>query len=113
MSLVYDRLHKHLLKQRVLQVDETVCQVTKDGREGVHQSRMFVYRTSEMVKENPVILYKYEKTRSSKLAAAFLEGFSGILESDAFSGYKTLDHAENDIQAAFCWLMQDEILPMR
>ena len=64
---------------------------------------MFVYRTSEMVKENPVILYKYEKTRSSKLAAAFLEGLSGILESDAFSGYKTLDHAENDIQAAFCW----------
>lgn len=103
LSLVYDRLHKHLLKQHVLQVDETVCQVTKDGREGVHQSRMFVYRTSEMVKENPVILYKYEKTRSSKLAAAFLEGFSGILESDAFSGYKTLDHAENDIQAAFCW----------
>lgn len=75
LSLVYDRLHEHLCAQNVLQVDETSCQVTKDGREGICKSYMFVYRTSELRKENPVILYKYEKTRSSRNALAFLNGF--------------------------------------
>lgn len=103
LSLVYDRLHEHLCAQTVLQADETTCQVTKDGREGICKSYMFVYRTSELRKEKPVILYKYEKTRSSRNALAFLNGFSGTLESDAFSGYKALDRTQSSIHAAFCW----------
>lgn len=103
LSLVYDRLHEHLCRQDIIQVDETSCQVTKDGREGIHKSYMFVYRTSELRKEHPVILYQYEKTRSSKNALAFLKGFSGVLESDAFSGYKAMDKSQDNIQAAFCW----------
>ncbi len=103
LSLVYDRLHEHLCRQDIIQVDETTCQVTKDGREGIHKSYMFVYRTSELRKEHPVILYKYEKTRSSKNALAFLKGFSGVLESDAFSGYKAMDKSQDNIRAAFCW----------
>ena len=103
LSLVYDRLHEHLCQQDIIQVDETSCHVTKDGRDGVNNSYMFVYRTSELRKEKPVVLYKYEKTRSGKLALAFLNGFSGILESDAFSGYKALDKSTDNIRAAFCW----------
>ena len=110
LSLVYDRLLEHLCQQKVLQVDETPCQVTKDGRarkEGrgsTAKSYMFVYRTSELSTTSPVILYKYEKTRSPRHVVEFLKGFSGILESDAFSGYKSLDKNEENIQAAFCWV---------
>lgn len=64
---------------------------------------MFVYRTSELHKQKPFILYKYEKIRSSKHVLDSLKGFSGILESDAFSGYKSLDRSEENIRAAFCW----------
>ena len=32
LGLVYDQLQKHLCQNKVLQVDETACQVTKDGR---------------------------------------------------------------------------------
>ena len=103
LSLVYDRLRTELCKRHVLQADETTCQVTKDGRSSDTKSYMFVYRTSEHCPERPVILYQYAMTRSRSNVQRFLKGFSGILESDAYSGYKALDKEKPEIQAAFCW----------
>ena len=103
LSLVYDRLRTELCSRHVLQVDETTCQVTKDGRSSNTKSYMFVYRTSEHCPERPVILYQYAMTRSRSNVQRFLKGFSGVLESDAFSGYKALDKEKPEIQAAFCW----------
>ena len=103
LSLVYDRLQKYLCKQTIIQADETTCQVTKDGRPSDAKSYMFVYRTSEHCKEKPVILYQYGKTRSKSNIQKFLSGFSGILVSDAFSGYKSLDKNDENIHSAFCW----------
>ena len=73
MSLVYDRLREHLCQNDVLQVDETTCQVTKDGRSSDAKSHMFVYRTSELSVGKPVILYQYSKTRSRSSVQRFLE----------------------------------------
>ena len=103
LSLVYDRLQKHLRSQTIIQADETTCQVTKDGRPSDAKSYMFVYRTSEHCKEKPVILYQYGKTRSKSNIQKFLEGFSGIMVSDAFSAYKSLDKNDENIHSAFCW----------
>ena len=103
LSLVYDRLQKHLCSQKIIQADETTCQVTKDGRPSDAKSYMFVYRTSEHCKEKPVILYQYGKTRSKSNIQKFLNGFSGTLVSDAFSGYKSLDKSDENIHSAFCW----------
>ena len=103
LSLVYDRLRKHLCAQKIIQADETTCQVTKDGRPSDAKSYMFVYRTSEHCKEKPVILYQYGKTRSKSNIQKFLTGFSGTLISDAFSGYKSLDRNDENIHSAFCW----------
>lgn len=103
LSLVYDRLQKHLRSQTIIQADETTCQVTKDGRPSDAKSYMFVYRTSEHCKEKPVILYQYGKTRSKSNIQKFLTGFSGTLISDAFSGYKSLDRNDENIHSAFCW----------
>lgn len=103
LSLVYDKLQKHLCKQTIVQAAETTCQVTKGGRPGDAKSYMFVYRTSEHCKEQPVILYQYGKTRSKSNIQKFLSGFSGTLVSDAFSGYKSLDKNDENIHSAFCW----------
>lgn len=103
LSLVYDRLQKHLCAQKIIQADETTCQVTKDGRPSDAKSYMFVYRTSEHCREKPVILYQYGKTRSKSNIQKFLNGFSGTLVSDAFSGYKSLDRNDENIHSAFCW----------
>ena len=103
LSLVYDRLQKHLRSQTIIQADETTCQLTKDGRSSDAKSYMFVYRTAEHCKEKPVILYQYGRTRSKSNIQKFLKGFSGILVSDAFSGYKSLDKNDENIRSVFCW----------
>ena len=77
--------------------------MTKDGRSSDAKSYMFVYRTSELSTVHPVVLYQYGKTRSRSNIQRFLNGFSGILVSDAYSGYKALDKEKPEIQAAFCW----------
>ena len=77
LSLVYDRLRTEITKSRVAHADETPVQVTKDGREGMHKSYMWVYRTGSMCKANAAIVYDYQKTRKADAPRAFLEGFKG------------------------------------
>ena len=103
LSLVYNRLQKHLFAQKVIQAGETTCQATKGGRASNTKSYMFVYRTSEHCKLKPVILYQYAITRSKNNIQKLLTSFSGILVSDAFSGYKSLDENDENIHSAFCW----------
>lgn len=108
LSLVYDRLGTEICSRHVLQVDETTCQVTKDGRSSDTKSYMFVYRTSEHCHEQPVILYQYAMTRSRSNVQRFLKGFSGILESDAFSGWTRRNRRSGRHSAG---LMPGEITP--
>ena len=104
LSLLYDRLREEMLKQRVLQADETYVRVTEDKEGGqLGKSVMWVFRTGEFEKEHPVILFDYQKTRESAHPETFLKGWTGILESDAFSGYKKLDRENEGITSAFCW----------
>lgn len=63
----------------------------------------FVYRTSELSDGKPVVLYQYGKPRSKRNIQKFLQGFSGTLVSDAFSGYRSLDQNDENIHSAFCW----------
>lgn len=103
LSLVYDRLQKHLRSQKIIQADETNLPGDKGWPSQRCQAYMFVYRTSEHCKEKLVILYQYGKTRSKSNIQKFLSKFSGILVSDAFSGYKSLDKNDENIHSAFCW----------
>ena len=104
LSLLYDRLREEMLKQRILQADETYVRVTEDKEGGrLGKSVMWVFRSGEFEKEHPVILFNYRKTRESAHPENFLKGWSGILESDAYSGYKKLDRENEGITSAFCW----------
>ena len=103
LSKMYDLLHKKLCGQHVIQADETTVKVVRDGRSAQSNSYMHVFRTGEFQTENPIILYKYAPNRGHQVAAAFLTDFSGFMESDAFSGYKTLERENSRIRACFCW----------
>ena len=100
---VWDRMHAQLQKLPVIQADETVCKVSKDGRPANAESRMFVYRSGEFERERVMILYDYQKTRKTEHIDDFLEDFSGVLVSDAYGGYHSLDRQREDIQVANCW----------
>ncbi len=103
LSLVYDRMHQELLREPVIQADETVVKVSKDGRPAGSESRMWVYRSGEYNTATPVILYDYQKTRSGDHPIEFLKGFSGYLECDGFSGYRKMDRLVEEVSVCCCW----------
>ena len=104
LSLVTDRMQQELCRLPVVQADETSCSVTKDGRPVNAESRMFVYRSGEFETQRVMVLYDYQKTRNAGHILNYLDGFSGILVSDAFGGYHAIDRMEEiPIQNANCW----------
>ena len=104
LSLLYDRLKEEIVKSGVIHADETPVTVKKDGREGIHQSYMWVYRSGTMCKANQAVLYEYQKTRKADAPEAFLKGFEGKLVCDGYQVYHTLeDRADTKFQVAGCW----------
>lgn len=103
LSLLYDRMRQELLKEPVVQADETSVKVSKDGRPAGSESRMWVYRSGEYNTDTPVILYDYQKTRSGDHPIHFLKGFSGFLECDGFSGYRKMNRLVDEVSVACCW----------
>ena len=84
---IYDVLHKQLIKHDVLHADETELQVLHEsGRDAKTKSYMWLYRTSGDAKQ-AIVLYDYKPGRSGEFAKSFLEGFSGYLQTDGYSGY--------------------------
>ena len=93
------RLKDHLLMHSVIHADETVLQVNKEpGRTPQQESRIWAYSSSKRA-EHQIRLFQYEQSRKGACATRFLEGFTGILVSDGYSGYGLM--GEN-IRAG-CW----------
>jgi len=98
LSLIYDRLHEHLLKRDILHADETTLQVLREpGRAAETQSYLWLYRTGR--DGPPIILYEYQTTRASKHPRRFLSGFKGYLHVDGYAGYNDLP----DVTLVGCW----------
>ena len=102
LSLIVDRMHEIMCKQKVLQADETPCLVNKDGRPAGSKSYMWVYRTSERSNVPPIIIYDYEKTRNSERPIEFLKGFAGTLMCDGYQGYISASKRMENVEIANC-----------
>ena len=104
LSLVYDRMKRILLNQAVIQADETTVEVTKDGRKTGSKSYMWVYSTGEYDSSGKrVVLYDYRKTRATEHLKDFLGEYSGILVSDGYQSYHTLEKEKDDLTVAGCY----------
>ena len=99
---LYEALQQHLIKQPILQADETTLQVLDEpGRTAQNKSYMWLYRTTGQL-GSPVILYDYQTGRDHEQAMSFLEGFRGYLQCDGYSAYKALSRKQPDIQLVGC-----------
>lgn len=103
LSLIYEAMKRHLLKQPVIQVDETTLKVTRDGRSTGTSSYMWVYLTGELdTSGKKIIIYDYQKTRATEHPRRFLSDFNGVIVSDGYISYKILSE-EKGITAAGCY----------
>ncbi len=87
---LYDRLHAMLLQEEIINADETKLQVLHEpGKRAQTDSYMWLYRTGSYA-EHPIVLYEYQPGRGSKYPMAFLQGFTGYLQTDGYGGYDAL-----------------------
>ena len=93
------RIRSELLTQSAIHADETVMQVHKEkDRPDTSESRMWVYSSTKRA-DIQLRCFEYRESRSGKWARDFLEGFSGVLITDGYSGYNKVQDAER----AGCW----------
>lgn len=108
---VYDRLHELLLLRGVIHADETTCQVLHEkGRAAESTSYMWLYLSGSDGLP-PIVLYEYQEGRSGDFPKAFLDGFSGIVQCDGYSGYNKVEDVILAVCSAHCRRKFYEALP--
>lgn len=94
-----DYFRRRLIAGMYAMADETPVQVLKEpGRRPQTKSYMWVFRTGEFDKEQ-IVLFHYSPTRAGDTAKEFLEGFTGYLMTDGYSGYNKM----KDCTRTSCW----------
>lgn len=93
LSRIYDRLKLRLRSQPLIHGDETTVQVLKEkNREATSTSYMWAYRSGEDSDE-PIVLLDYQPGRGQIYPQAFLGDYRGMLMSDGYSAWRTLEGA--------------------
>lgn len=88
---VYEQLHRYLLQAMYLHADEAPCQVLKEeGKKATSRSYMWIYLTGR-TEDHQIVLYEYQPGRKGEYPKEFLEGFSGYLHCDGYSGYNKVE----------------------
>ena len=90
---LWETLKKEMMDSPIINADETPCLVNKDGRAAGSKSYMWVYRSDEKKK---IVVYDYQRTRKEEHPREFLADYSGILTTDGYQVYHTLENNNPD-----------------
>jgi transposase len=96
-----EAMQKIILNGPRIWTDDTIIPLQNDDplRKTVKQARLWVYIGGPL-KDPPLVVYDYTRTRSQQGPHAFLEGYEGFLQADAYSGYQGLYESGNIIEVA-------------
>ena len=86
LIVLFDLMKKAVKSGPVIRMDETTVQVLREeGRSYTEKSYMWLARGGPPGQQ--VVWYEYHPTRAAYNARAFLEGYSGYLQTDGYEGY--------------------------
>ncbi|MDT8719756.1 IS66 family transposase, partial [Clostridium sp. 19966] len=93
-KVIYNIMKEKLIESNYVQADETpVVVVDSKGNDTKAKKYMWLYKTG--VPKKPIILYDYQKTRSGSCPKEFLKGFSGVLQTDGYQGYNSVENIKH------------------
>jgi len=99
LAPIVDAMHRKLLTEQHLHMDETPIQVMKEpNRKNQTDSYMWVM-TNKDNSRHPIRIFRYAPGRSGEYAAKFLDGYSGYLHTDDYSGYNRM----KTVKRCLCW----------
>jgi len=92
-------MRDELLASSCLQADETTIPVlkTEKAKPGAHRGYLWAY-----AQPRGTIVYDYCRGRGADHPRGFLDGYSGILQTDRYEGYRSLWRQESIVDVA-CW----------
>jgi transposase len=96
LQAAYEKLHAHLLIQRMLGADETRWPVHGE-KEKASKWHAWVLASDDAV------YYEVHDSRSAEAARKLLGDFCGYLMCDGFSGYGSVAKSNRQIRLVHCW----------
>ena len=103
LNILYEEFLKELIGFSLIHADESPFEVIRDARSSCTKSYMWGYCTGETEK-HPVILSNYRSTRKADHPKEFLRNYSGILVTDGYQVYHSLEKKKDDLTVAGCWV---------
>lgn len=87
---VLELLHREIRSGPLINIDETTVQVLAEpGRAPTTKSYMWIVRGGASGK--PGVRYHYAPSRAGEVAKVLLKDYSGVVQTDGYSGYDYLD----------------------
>jgi transposase len=104
LRIIYNAMKKTLLTSKLIHCDETPTKVLEDSKGKNSKNYMWVYHSSERYGTPPVFIYDYQPTRKTEHPRNFLGDYSGILVTDGYQVYHTLQKENPDkLTVSGCW----------
>ena len=97
---VINLLRERMLDGGYVHCDETTVQVLEEPGKSA-QSKSYMWVQVSGTGEQPVVLFDYDPSRSAEVPKRLLDGFSGFLQTDAYSGYNDVVR-DNAITRVLC-----------
>jgi transposase len=94
-------LKRHVLASKVLHTDDTTVPVRDESRTTLRYGRLWNYIGDA---NHPGIVFDYTNSHARDGPAAFLKGFQGFLQADAYGAYDGIYTGSNGtIVEVGCW----------
>ena len=101
MTPLWELLKDHVLRSKVLHTDDTTVPVRDETRSTHRYGRLWDYIGDG---NHPGIVFDYTTTHARDGPAAFLKGFKGYLQADAYGAYDGIYTGSNGaIVEVACW----------
>jgi transposase len=96
---LWELLHARVLQSRVIQTDDTPVRVHAQAGAAAHQGRLWVQVGDA---GHRYLAYLYSRNREGQWPQAFLAGYAGFVQGDAYTGYDALFATGAAVEVA-CW----------
>lgn len=107
LDSVHQMMKDELKKAPLIHCDESPFTMSgeKDANDPQSKDYMWVYHSPGIQDSKKLYLYEYDNgSRSAAVIDRYLEGYKGILVSDGYASYHTLDRKHDDLKVSGCWV---------
>jgi transposase len=109
-SVLSEALKRHVLAAPKIHADDTIVPLLDRDKNRTVQARAWAYvgagarlaPDGRWLEHPTAVVYEFTDTRRGEHAQAFLKGYQGYLQADAFAGFNAL-YAEGKIVEVGCW----------